>query len=180
MSVSVFVLDRKHRPLMPCRPARARRFLKSGRARVVKLFPFTIRLTDRLIEDSKLQLVLVKIDPGSRRSGFAVVRVDEKGHHHALFFIELIHRGEYIRDALTGRSAHRRWRRGNLRHRAPRFLNRTKPQGWLPPSLRHRVDTTTAWVAKLVKFDAQKLQNSEILDGYGYVWLCPAPHSSPV
>ena len=30
------------------------------------------------------------------------------------------------------------------------------------PSLRHRVDTTTAWVAKLVKFDAQTLQNSEI------------------
>lgn len=175
MSVSVFVLDRKHRPLMPCRPARARRLLKSGRARVVRLFPFTIRLTDRLIEDSKLQPVLVKIDPGSRRSGFAVVRADEKGHHHALFFIELVHRGASIRDALTGRSACRRRRRGNLRHRAPRFLNRTKPQGWLPPSLRHRVDTATAWVAKLVKlapvtgiveelvkFDTQKLQNPEI------------------
>ena len=175
MSVSVFVQDRKHRPLMPCRPARARRLLKSGRARVVRLFPFTIRLTDRLIEDSKLQPVLVKIDPGSRRSGFAVVRADEKGHHHALFFIELVHRGASIRDALTGRSACRRRRRGNLRHRAPRFLNRTKPQGWLPPSLRHRVDTATAWVAKLVKlapvtgiveelvkFDAQKLQNPEI------------------
>ena len=175
MSVSVFVQDRKHRPLMPCRPARARRLLKSGRARVVRLFPFTIRLTDRLIEDSKLQPVLVKIDPGSRRSGFAVVRADEKGHHHALFFIELVHRGASIRDALTGRSACRRRRRGNLRHRAPRFLNRTKPQGWLPPSLRHRVDTATAWVAKLVKlapvtgiveelvkFDTQKLQNPEI------------------
>lgn len=175
MSVSVFVLDRKHRPLMPCRPARARRLLKSGRARVVRLFPFTIRLTDRLIEDSKLQPVLVKIDPGSRRSGFAVVRADEKGHHHALFFIELVHRGASIRDALTGRSACRRRRRGNLRHRAPRFLNRTNPQGWLPPSLRHRVDTATAWVAKLVKlapvtgiveelvkFDTQKLQNPEI------------------
>lgn len=160
---------------MPCRPARARRLLKSGRARVVRLFPFTIRLTDRLIEDSKLQPVLVKIDPGSRRSGFAVVRADEKGHHHALFFIELVHRGASIRDALTGRSACRRRRRGNLRHRAPRFLNRTKPQGWLPPSLRHRVDTATAWVAKLVKlapvtgiveelvkFDTQKLQNPEI------------------
>ena len=175
MSVSVFVLDRKHRPLMPCRPARARRLLKSGRARVVKLFPFTIRLTDRLIEDSKLQPVLVKIDPGSRQTGVALVRADEKAHHHALFFINLVHRGESIRDALTARRNCRRRRRGNLRHRAPRFLNRTKPQGWLPPSLRHRVDTATAWVAKLVKlapvtgiveelvkFDAQKLQNPEI------------------
>ena len=175
MSVSVFVLDRKHRPLMPCRPARARRLLKSGRARVVRLFPFTIRLTDRLIEDSKLQPVLVKIDPGSRQTGVALVRADEKAHHHALFFVNLVHRGESIRDALTARRNCRRRRRGNLRHRAPRFLNRTKPQGWLPPSLRHRVDTATAWVAKLVKlapvtgiveelvkFDAQKLQNPEI------------------
>ena len=162
---------------MPCRPARARRLLKSGRARVVRLFPFTIRLTDRLIEDSKLQPVLVKMDPGSRQTGVALVRADEKAHHHALFFVNLVHRGESIRDALTARRNCRRRRRGNLRHRAPRFLNRTKPQGWLPPSLRHRVDTATAWVAKLVKlapvtgiveelvkFDAQKLQNPEISD----------------
>ena len=175
MSVSVFVQDRKHRSLMPCRPARARRLLKSGRARVVRLFPFTIRLVDRLLEDSSVQPVLVKIDPGSRHSGFVVVRADEQGHHHGLFFIDIVHRGESIRDALTARRNCRRRRRGNLRHRAPRFLNRTKPQGWLPPSLRHRVDTATAWVAKLVKlapvtgiveelvkFDAQKLQNPEI------------------
>ena len=175
MSVSVFVQDRKHRPLMPCRPARARRLLKSGRARVVRLFPFTIRLVDRLLEDSSVQSVLVKIDPGSRQTGVALVRADEKAHHHALFFVNLVHRGESIRDALTARRNCRRRRRGNLRHRAPRFLNRTKPQGWLPPSLRHRVDTATAWVAKLVKlapvtgiveelvkFDAQKLQNPEI------------------
>ena len=175
MSVSVFVQDRKHRSLMPCRPARARRLLKSGRARVVRLFPFTIRLVDRLLEDSSVQPVLVKIDPGSRHSGFVVVRADEQGHHHGLFFIDIVHRGESIRDALTARRNCRRRRRGNLRHRAPRFLNRTKPQGWLPPSLRHRVDTATAWVAKLVKlapvtgiveelvkFDTQKLQNPEI------------------
>ena len=175
MSVSVFVQDRKHRPLMPCRPARARRLLKSGRARVVRLFPFTIRLVDRLLEDSSVQSVLVKIDPGSRQTGVALVRTDEKAHHHALFFVNLVHRGESIRDALTARRNCRRRRRGNLRHRAPRFLNRTKPQGWLPPSLRHRVDTATAWVAKLVKlapvtgiveefvkFDTQKLQNPEI------------------
>ncbi|WP_420826360.1 RRXRR domain-containing protein [Rhabdochromatium marinum] len=36
-----------------------------------------------------------------------------------------------------------------MRHRAPRFLNRTKPEGWLAPSLRHRLDTTLSWVARL-------------------------------
>lgn len=45
----VFVLDKKHEPLMPCHPARARKLLKAGRARVVKTYPFTIRLVDRLL-----------------------------------------------------------------------------------------------------------------------------------
>ncbi|WP_443744462.1 RRXRR domain-containing protein, partial [Sutterella sp.] len=74
------------------------------------------------------------------------------------------------------RSTFRRRRRSqNIRYRAPRFLNRVKPKGWLPPSLRHRVDTTLSVVKKmcryvpvsglvmeLVKFDSQKLQNPEV------------------
>ncbi|WP_275957880.1 RRXRR domain-containing protein, partial [Rhabdochromatium marinum] len=47
------------------------------------------------------------------------------------------------------RACRRRRRTQNLRHRAPRFLNRTKPEGWLAPSLRHRLDTTLSWVARL-------------------------------
>ena len=142
----------------------------------MKRFPFRIRLTDRSIEDSDVQTVLAKTDPGSRYSGFAVVRTDEKEHHHALFFIDLLHRGELIRDALSGRSACLRRRRGNLRHRAPRLLNRTRPQDWLLRRFLHRrADTATAWPAKLirlapvtgivkelVKFDVQKLLKPEI------------------
>ena len=145
MSTTVFVLDKKHRPLMPCRPARARRLLRVGRARVVKRFPFVIR------------------DDGKKR-------------HHALAFFVIKHRGGAIRDALKARSAFRRRRRSqNLRCRSPRFLNRVKPKGWLPPSLRHRVETTLSFVRRmcrylpvsgiateLVKFDSQKLQNPEV------------------
>ena len=86
MSTSVFVLDKRHRPLMPCRPARARRLLRAGRARVVKRFPFVIRLVDRTVEQSEVQPVLIKLDPGSRETGAAVVRDDEKKRHHALAF----------------------------------------------------------------------------------------------
>lgn len=75
MSTTVFVLDKKHQPLMPCRPARARRLLRAGRARVVKRFPFVIRLVDRTVEQSEVQPVLIKLDPGSRETGAAVVRV---------------------------------------------------------------------------------------------------------
>ena len=174
--INVFVLDKDHKPLMPCRPARARRLLRAGRARVHKLYPFTIRIVDRTLAESAVQPVRIKLDPGSKETGIAVVREDEKKTHHALYFINLRHRGASIRDALTARRKLRRGRRSrNLRYRAPRFLNRRRPEGWLPPSLQHRVDTTKSWVDRLrrlvpasglaeelVKFDTQKLQNPEI------------------
>ncbi len=174
--MNVFVLDKDHKPLMPCGPARARKLLKAGRARVHKLQPFTIRIVDRSLADSVVQTVVVKVDPGSKETGIAVVREDEEETHHALYFINLKHRGAAIRDALTSRRQLRRGRRRrNLRYRAPRFLNRSKPKGWLPPSLQHRVDTTLSWVNRLrrlapvsgiaqelVKFDTQRMQNPEI------------------
>ena len=49
--MKVFVLDKDHKPLMPCGPARARKLLKAGRARVHKLQPFTIRIVDRSLAD---------------------------------------------------------------------------------------------------------------------------------
>src|ERR1700736_87867 len=38
----IFVLASGGTPLMPCHPAKARKFLKEGRARIHQLFPFTI------------------------------------------------------------------------------------------------------------------------------------------
>jgi 5-methylcytosine-specific restriction endonuclease McrA len=141
------------------------------------LTPFTIRLVDRTVEKSVLQPVRIKLDPGSRTTGIALVRDGETGRTaHVLFLAELHHRGQVIRDALTQRRTFRRRRRTvNLRYRAKRFDNRRRPQGWLAPSLRHRIETTVSWVKRvrrwtpvaaisqeLVRFDTQKLQNSEI------------------
>ncbi len=88
---------------------------------------------------------------------------------------ELNHRGSLIKKKLESRRASRRLRRSQLRYRQPRFLNRTRPSGWLPPSLMHRVETTMTWVKRLtsfapvismvmelVKFDPQKLEKPEI------------------
>ena len=44
--MSVFVLDVRKRPLMPCSEKRARLLLSRGRARVARRYPFTIRLVD--------------------------------------------------------------------------------------------------------------------------------------
>jgi len=176
MTTYVFVLDKHHKSLMPCHPARARRLLKKGRARVHKMFPFTIRLVDRELEDSQIQPTVIKIDPGSKETGIAIVREGKDKTHHALYFINLKHRGQQIRDALFKRRCLRRGRRSrNLRYRSPRFLNRRRPDGWLAPSLQHRVDTVLSWVNRLrniapvtgltqelVKFDTQLMQNSDI------------------
>jgi 5-methylcytosine-specific restriction endonuclease McrA len=180
--MAVFVLDKKKRPLMPCSERKARLLLKRGRAVVARLYPFTIRLKDRL--GGELQPVRVKIDPGSKTSGIAVVRDIESADAdtgelrrgaQVLSLLELEHRGQQIRDSLTSRRAFRRRRRGaRLRYRAARFSNRRRPEGWLPPSLRHRVDTTICWVQRqrlapitalsmeLVRFDLQKIENPEI------------------
>lgn len=174
--IRAFVLDKDRKSLMPCHAARARKLLKKGKAAVFRRFPFTIILKERTREASAVQEVLVKIDPGSKSTGIAVVRKDEKDVHHALAFICLNHRGSKIRDALTSRRQLRRGRRcRNLRYRSPRFLNRTKPKGWLAPSLQHRVDTVMSWmnrltrlvpvtgfVQELVKFDTQLMQNAAI------------------
>ncbi|WP_231551130.1 RNA-guided endonuclease IscB, partial [Acidithiobacillus ferrivorans] len=177
-------LDKRKKPLMPCHPARARELLREGRARVHRIVPFTIRLVDRLQADSVLQPLRLKLDPGSKTTGLALAREKETVDPTTgevlrtltiLMLLELKHRGHAIRDALTSRSALRRRRRGNLRYRPARFDNRTKPEGWLAPSLQHRVDTTLAWVKRLmrwapvtalsqelVRFDMQQMQNPEI------------------
>jgi hypothetical protein len=179
----VFVLDRKKKPLMPCTEKRARQLLERGRARVHRMHPFTIRLVDRTAEASALQPVRLKLDPGSKVTGLAVVRehAQSPGIQRMLHLSELGHRGERIRKALDQRRAYRRGRRHrHTRYRAPRFLNRRRAKGALAPSLRHRVLTTLTWVTRYrsigplaaltvesVRFDTQALQNPQ-LEGVGY------------
>jgi 5-methylcytosine-specific restriction endonuclease McrA len=182
--MSVYVLDRSGEPLMPCSEKRARLLLERGRARVHRVVPFVIRLIDRKQADCAYQRLRIKLDPGSRVTGLALVRdvetVDPATGEisrgaAALNLFDLVHRGRQISEALTARRQMRRRRRGNLRYRAPRFLNRAKPAGWLAPSLQHRVDTTMAWVKRLrrwtpivaissepVRFDMQAIENPEI------------------
>lgn len=183
--MAVFVLDRGGKALMPCSEKRARLLLARHRARVHRVLPFVIRLIDRDAESCAFQPLQLKLDPGSKTTGLALVRITEHVRQETgevqtsaavLNLFELLHRGRQISEALTARRAMRRRRRGNLRYRAPRFLNRTKPAGWLAPSLQHRVDTTLAWVRRvqrwapvtglaqeLVRFDLQQLENPEIL-----------------
>ena len=85
--MSVFVLDQRKQPLMPCSEKRARLLLSRKRAIVHRVLPFTIRLKDRRVEDGHLQPLALKLDPGSKTTGMALARVEEteqgEVHHHA-------------------------------------------------------------------------------------------------
>jgi 5-methylcytosine-specific restriction endonuclease McrA len=171
--VRVLVVDTNRQPLDPCHPARARKLLGKGRAAVYRRYPFTILLKDRTVEKSVVHPYRIKIDPGSKIMGFAVLN-EETGQ--VIWAAELTHRGQQIRDALlTRRMLRRRRRSRKTRYRAPRFLNRRRPEGWLPPSLLSRVVHTITWVKRLMrfcpvtaisqelsKFDTQALENPEI------------------
>jgi 5-methylcytosine-specific restriction endonuclease McrA len=176
---SVFVIGSTQKPLMPCRPARARKLLSAGRAAVYRLHPFTIILKDRA--DGDTQDVEIKIDPGSKTTGIALVGHFGRQGATVLFGANLNHRGPAIKNNLESRRSLRRGRRGRkTRYREARFLNRSRPAGWLPPSVESRVKNVESIAAKLaarcpiarasvelVKFDTQALQNPEI-SGTGY------------
>ncbi len=169
----VFVLDNTRQPLMPCHPARARELLKNGRAAVYRQQPFTIILKER--EGGETQSTEVKLDPGSKQTGIAVV-INGKRGKRVVWAGVLVHRGQAVTDALDKRRAVRRSRRArHTRYRAPRFSNRTRQSGWLPPSLNSRVDNVLVWTGRLirscpvsaisqelVRFDTQAIGNPAI------------------
>src|SRR5579859_2861803 len=170
--MKVFVLDTNKQPRDPVHPARARHLLHSRQAAVWRLAPFTIILqaVSAAADPAPLRL---KIDPGSRTTGLALV---DDAHGAVVFAAELHHRGRAIKRALDARRAVRRSRRTRkTRHRAPRFRNRRRLAGWLPPSLASRVANVLTWVARLrrlapitalsmelVRFDTQQMADAEI------------------
>lgn len=172
--MSVFVLDQHKRPLMPCSEKRARLLLERGRARIHRVAPFTIRLVDRTQGASALQPLRLKLDPGSKTTGWAVTLDGQQGTHVPMLGA-IIHKPG-IKAKLDARRALRRGRRKRkTRYRQPRFKNRKRPAGSLPPSLEARVQQTQNVVTKLrrrlpltaisiehVKFDTQAMQNPDI------------------
>jgi 5-methylcytosine-specific restriction endonuclease McrA len=168
----VAVLDTTKKPLAPTKPRRARLLLKSGKAAVFRRCPFVIILK-REIEKPTLPDLKLKIDPGSKTSGVAIVN-QQTGE--VVFAAEIEHRGYAIKASLDARRLLRHGRRQRkTRYRKPRFDNRARPEGWLPPSLESRVENVYKVARRLqrmyplkgvayemVRFDTQLMQNSEI------------------
>lgn len=62
----------KKHPLNPVHPGRARILLSSGKAAVFKQYPFTIILKVE-VQAPHVEPLRVKIDPGSKATGLAIV-----------------------------------------------------------------------------------------------------------
>ena len=157
--------------------AEARILLRKKLAVIHKIYPFTIRLRDNSC-GSNDKTYTVKIDPGSKNTGIAIVDDTNK----AVMLAEIEHRGHIIKKKLDQRRAVRRSRRNRkTRYREARFLNRTKPEGWLAPSVKSRANNVINFVKKYkkflnidkvmienVSFDVAQMSSNTKLCGSGY------------
>lgn len=166
----VYVQDIDGRPLMPTtRHGKVRRLLKSKKATVVNLCPFTIRL---LYDTTGYkQEITLGVDTGTKHVGLSATTKSKE-----LYASEVILRSDVV-DLLSTRRELRRTRRSRLRYRKPRFMNRikSKKRGWIAPSIRQKIDShiriigfvysilpVSKLVIEVAQFDTQKIKNPEI------------------
>jgi hypothetical protein len=168
----VYVRNQDGMPLMPRTPAKARKLLRAGRAKVAQRCPFTIQLEWQC--EGHIQEVVLGIDKGSHVTGIACV-----GNGESLLAAEIHHRLD-VKEKLDARRNHRKHRRARKWHRAPRFHNRasSKRSGRLPPSIKTNVEEVIRVVRQLplpvsniaiedVQVDIARL-NNPVLQGSQY------------
>ena len=165
----VYVISHTGKALMPTsHHGKVKHLLRDGRARVVRREPFTIQL---LYDNTEYtQPVTLGVDAGTRHVGLSAT-TDSK----ELYAAEATLRKD-IQELLSTRRESRRARRGRqTRYRAPRFDNRTRPDGWLAPSVEQTVQShlslmrkvhsflpVTKTVIQVAQFDTQLLKNPDI------------------
>jgi RRXRR protein/HNH endonuclease len=166
--VFVYILNCHGKPLMPCQPRKARLLLKEGRAKIVKMVPFTLLLLSG--SSGYKQEVSLGVDAGTQHLG-----VSATTENAVLFEAEVKPRTDIQALLATRRQFRRARRQRKTRYRKARVLNRKKPEGWLAPSVQHKVEAhlkTIKMVHKILpvsktaievaQFDLQKINHPEI------------------
>ncbi|WP_287584092.1 RNA-guided endonuclease IscB [Candidatus Borrarchaeum sp.] len=161
------MVNMRGQPLMPTTQHNGKKLLKEGKAHVVQRCPFTIQFNYATGETR--QPIALGVDLGYMNIGFSA-KTDK---------LEVISGTLTLRKDVSKKLAekrmYRRTRRGRLGYRPPRFDNRTRPEGWLAPSIQHKQESHIRLVETLEKllpipfkkvevgnFDAHKMQNPEI------------------
>ncbi len=166
--MQVFILNMDGKPLMPCKPAKAKHLLKEHKSKIVQHSPFTIQLLWQCESDT--QDVILGIDSGYKHIGFSAVTAQRE-----LLFGEVTARIDMPKLNIE-KSMYRRKRRNKLWYRKPRFLNRGRKGGeWFAPSINHKLETHIRLIEKIksiipvsrvvievASFDTHKMKNPEI------------------
>ncbi|HBF77792.1 RNA-guided endonuclease IscB [Clostridium tyrobutyricum] len=165
----VYVLNKDGKPLMPTnRCAKVRILLKEKKARVVKSKPFTIQL---LYETKNYtQPITLGIDSGYLNIGFSAVTNNKELISGEVALLQ------GMSERLKEKRMYRKQRRSRLRHREPRFNNRKHKEGWLAPSIQHKLDShvrfieglksilpITNTIIEVANFDIQKIKDPSIV-----------------
>jgi len=140
LKTNVYVLAVDGKPLMPCSRAKARKLLKSNKATIVKHNPFTIKLTFEC--ENQIQSITLGVDTGYQHIGLSA-----KSEKAEYWSSEVVLRN--ISPLLTEKKMYRRGRRNKLWYRKPRFLNRKRKKGWLPPSIDYRINSHIKIIEKV-------------------------------
>lgn len=158
---------------MPCSPRTARLLLKSCKAKVFKRTPFTIQLTTATGET--VQQVILGVDSGYVNVGLSAVTKKRE-----VYSADVKLREDMVKLNSERRTYRRSRRNRKTWYRQPRFFNRKKPEGWLAPSMQHKLDSHIKLIdqvntilpvanvtVEVAAFDIQKIKNPEI-SGTGY------------
>lgn len=164
----VYVINKHGKPLMPCKPSKARKLLKDGKAKVVQRTPFTIQLLYG--SSGYKQPITLGVDSGYTYIGLSAVTDNQE-----VYSAEVKLRNDIVK-LNSERRQYRRFRRYRKTwYRQPRFLNRKKTKGWLPPSIQHKLGSHIKAIEQVKKmlpvthinievaaFDIQKIKNPGI------------------
>ena len=170
----VYVLDMEGKPLMPTeRHGKVRRLLRDGLSHVVRLQPFTIQLDYE--STTYKQEVSLGIDAGSVHVGVSATTEKKE-----LLAAEVVLRTDVVKKLASRLELRRTRRHRKTRYRKPRFNNRRRQEGWLPPSIRtkaeghlkvirlvHSLLPVTKTTIEVAQFDQQKMEN-DLIQGVEY------------
>lgn len=160
---------------MPCKPQRARKLLKDGKAVVVEHEPFTIQLLYG--SSGYKQSITLGIDAGSVHIGASASTKKQELYASETIMRSGDGKANIVRLLARRRELRRSRRTCKTRYRKARFLNRIrrKHKGWLAPSIEnkinvhlklvadiHKILPVTKVVAEVTQFDIQKIKNPEI------------------
>jgi len=168
--MEVYVLSKKGKPLMPCKPVIARLLLKDGKAKCVKRTPFTIKL---LVDTTEYkQKVVAGMDTGSKMIGCAAIANDK------VIYQSEVQVRQDVSKKMSQRKMYRKNRRSKkTRYRKPRWQNRAsmRKDNRLAPSIKSKVEShlrekrfvesilpVSKWIVETASFDIHKITNPKV------------------